>query len=66
MPSYALKPGRVLQLRKDFADERENHVLSVYSERLNRDISLTIQVTPDISPDFPAYAMGNSEIPVSL
>jgi hypothetical protein len=26
MPSYALESGRVLQLRKDFADERENHV----------------------------------------
>ena len=30
MPSYALKTGRVLQLREDFADERENHVYSVY------------------------------------
>jgi hypothetical protein len=26
MPSYALKSRRVLQLRKDLADERENHV----------------------------------------
>ncbi len=29
MPSYALKSGRVLQLREDFADERENHVIPV-------------------------------------
>jgi hypothetical protein len=25
VPAYAFKPGRVLQLRKDFADKRENH-----------------------------------------
>ena len=30
MPLYALKPRRVLQLREDFADKRENHVVSVY------------------------------------
>jgi hypothetical protein len=30
MPSYAIKSGRVLQLREDFADEREDHALSVY------------------------------------
>jgi hypothetical protein len=29
MPSYALKSRRVLQFRKDFADEREDHVSSV-------------------------------------
>ncbi len=29
MPSYALKSRRVLQLREDFADKRENHVVSV-------------------------------------
>ena len=29
MPSYALKSGRVLQLREDLADERENHVIPV-------------------------------------
>jgi hypothetical protein len=30
MPSYALKSRRVLQLREDFADKRENHEIPVY------------------------------------
>ena len=30
MPANALKSRRVLQLREDFADEREDHVSSVY------------------------------------
>ena len=33
MPSYAFKSRRVLQLRKDFADKRENHVVLVYQPR---------------------------------
>jgi hypothetical protein len=33
VPGYAIKSRRVLQLRKDFADKRENHLTSVYQCR---------------------------------
>ncbi len=30
VPAYAIKCGRVLQIREDFADEREDHPLESY------------------------------------
>jgi hypothetical protein len=36
MPDYVLKSRRVLQLRKDFADKREDHVPLVYQPKVGR------------------------------
>src|ERR1700761_1289329 len=54
MPLHALKRGRVLQIREDFADERENHALSVYQRRQaahRSSIHASIRYDPALADD---------------